>query len=116
MSVVWDLGECSSAEVIAAFVRKRKLANTTIRTVLTNLRTKGYVETVPSTERGFRFRPAVSRERVVRRTLTELVDGLLGGAPGQAIAYLIRDSEVDEEELTEIQRLLDERRRQRTEG
>ena len=51
MDVVWELGDCSSAEVIAAYRKKRPLAPTTIRTVLTNLRKKGYLEPIPTIER-----------------------------------------------------------------
>ena len=76
MNVVWDLGECSSAEVIEAYTKKRALAKTTIRTVMANLRKKGYVEPIPTVERGFRFRPCVSRETVAKRSLTNLVSDL----------------------------------------
>ena len=50
MDVVWGLGDCSSAEVIATYTRKRSLAPTTIRTVLANLRKKGYLEPIPTIE------------------------------------------------------------------
>ena len=51
MGVVWELGDCSSAEVIAAFTKRRRLAVTTIRTVLANLRKKGYLELRSPTDR-----------------------------------------------------------------
>ena len=92
MGVVWKLGECSSAEVIAEFTSIRPLAPTTIRTVLSNLRGKGYLELVPTIERGYRFRATVARESVVRRSLKELLASLFQGSPRQAIAYLIRET------------------------
>src|SRR5579872_197675 len=79
MDVVWRLKECSSGEVIAEHSKVRRLAPTTIRTVLANLRKKGYLEPVPTIEPGFRLRPTVERDSVVRRTLKSLVSGLLGG-------------------------------------
>src|SRR5687768_9091847 len=87
MDVVWELGECSSAEVTAAYTKKRSLAPTTIRSVLANLRKKGYLEPVPTIERGFRLRALVNRDSVARRTLRGLVRSLFGGSPQTAIAY-----------------------------
>src|SRR5579863_796383 len=112
MDVVWRLGECSSAEVIANYSKansaaSRRLAPTTIRTVLANLRRKGYLKPVPTIEPGFRLRPVVARESVVRRTLKSLVAGLLGGSPRQAIAYLLKDENLNDADLEEIRRLVD---------
>jgi BlaI family transcriptional regulator, penicillinase repressor len=110
MATVWELGDCSSAEVIAEFTKRRRLAVTTIRTVLANLRKKGYVEPIPTIERGFRLRARVTRDAVAGRTLRGLVGSLFGGSPRQAIAHLLKDERLDEAELKEIRRLLDEHR------
>jgi BlaI family transcriptional regulator, penicillinase repressor len=111
MGVVWELGDCSSAEVIAEFTKRRRLAVTTIRTVLANLRKKGYLEPIPTIERGFRLRARVSRDAVAGRTLRGLVGSLFGGSPRQAIAYLLKSERLDEAELKELRRLLDEHRK-----
>lgn len=111
MDVVWELGDCTSAQVIDAFTKKRPLAPTTIRTVLTNLRTKGYIKPIPTIGRGFMFRPTVQRESVARRSLRELLTSLFGNSPRQAIAYLLDDANVSEDELDEIRRMVDERKR-----
>src|SRR5580698_1255655 len=110
MTVVWKLGDCSSAEVIAEFTKRRRLAETTIRTVLANLRKKGYLEPIPTIERGFRLRARVTRDAVAGRTLRGLVANLFGGSPRQAIAHLLQDERLDDAELKEIRRLLDEKR------
>jgi len=110
MSVVWKLGDCSSAEVIAEFTPIRPLAPTTISTVLSNLRSKGYLELVPTIERGYRFRSTVPRESVVRRSLKELLASLFEGSPQQAIAYLLEDAAVTEKDLEEIRRILESRK------
>lgn len=110
MDVVWNLGDCSSAEVIAAHTKQRPLAATTIRTVLANLRKKGYLEPIPTIERGFRLRALVNRDSVARRTLKGLVGTLCGGSPRQAIAYLLKDEDIDEADLAEIRRMIDSKR------
>jgi predicted transcriptional regulator len=112
MDVVWELGECTSAQVIEAFARKRPLAPTTIRTVLANLRRKGYLKPVPTVERGFRLRALVSRDSVARWTLRQLLSPLFQGSPRQAIACLLEDSEVTDQEIREIQQMLRKRKRE----
>jgi BlaI family penicillinase repressor len=107
MTVVWELGECTSAEVIEAFRRKRPLANTTIRTVLANIRKKGYLEAVPSVEPRVRFRPRVSKRSVARRSLRQLVGDLFAGSPRDAVAFLLEEGNIDEREMEEIRRLIE---------
>jgi BlaI family transcriptional regulator, penicillinase repressor len=109
MDVVWDLQPCSSAEVIAAFRKRRKLAATTIKTVLANLRNKEYLEPVPTIERGFRLKATVSRAAVGRRSLTELLKNLFQGSPRQVILCLLKEERLSEEDVEEIRRLLESR-------
>ncbi len=113
MDVVWDLGDCSSAEVIFEFCKKRSLAETTIRTVLTNLRKKGYLKPIPTVERGFRLRAIVSRESVAGRWMSNLVDNLFGNSPREAICHLLQDENISDEDLDEIRRLIENRKRGR---
>ncbi len=114
MNVVWDLGECSSAEVIDGYTTAvRPLAPTTIRTVLTNIEKKGFLERVPSLDRGHRYRPAVTRESVARSSMKDLVSNLFQGSPKSALTCLLRDRRLREEDLDEIRDLIAEHDRKR---
>ena len=111
MDVVWNLGECTSGDVIEAFASKRELADSTIRNVLANLRQKGYLKPIPSIGRGFRLRPTVPRETVARRSLRSLLESLFQGSPTQAIAFLLDETDASDAELDEMRRLLSTRKR-----
>jgi len=106
LGVLLEHGEATSAEIIAAQNRKRPLADTTVRTVLGNLREKGYAELVPTVERRFVFRATVSREALVKKSLGRLVSGLLGGSPRLAIAYLLGDADVNDDDLEAAKALI----------
>ena len=108
MNVMWDLGECTSAQVIAEYRKKRELANTTIRTVLANIRKKGYVEVVASVEPRIRFRAKVSKQSVARRSVKQMLSSLFGGSTREAIAFLMKEENIDPSELEEIRRMIDE--------
>ncbi len=112
MNLVWDLGESTSADIIDAFTRKRPLAPTTIRTVLSNVEEKGYIERVPTTERALRYRPSFPREAVATQRLQQLVGRLFGGSPKAVIAQLLADDELDAGELDEIQKMVSRRRKE----
>ena len=108
MGAVWELGECSSSEVIDAFEGRRKLAPTTIRTVIKNIENKGYLKRIPSLERGHRFRPAVARETVAGHSLRRLVSNFFNDSPRLAVAYLLKHERLAEEDRKEIRSLLEE--------
>ena len=108
MNIIWEMGECSSAQVIAEYnERHRPLANTTIRTVLSNIRKKGYVEVVPSVEPRIRFRPKVTKRAVARRSIKQLLTNLFGDSPREAIAFLLEEEDIDENEMKAIREMLD---------
>jgi BlaI family penicillinase repressor len=115
MAVVWELGECSSAEVVERFSERRQLAPTTIRTVLASIEKKGYLERVPTVERGLRYRPRVDREDVAGRSLRKLVGNLFGGSPRHAIAWLLREEDLADADLEEIRGLIETRKRREKE-
>lgn len=112
MAVVWQLGECSSAEVIVHYNNHHEpLAKTTIRTVLANLREKDFLTPVPTTERGFRLRATVTRNDFAARTLRQITRRLLNGNPRHAITCLINDEDIDDADLEAIQALIDARKK-----
>ena len=112
MLVVWELGECTSGDVIEAFRKKRELAASTLRNVLAKLRAKGYVTPIPSIGRGFLLRPTVAREAVARRTLKTVMSSLFEGSPKQAIAYLLDDAQISQADLNELRKRIDARKRE----
>jgi BlaI family transcriptional regulator, penicillinase repressor len=109
MDVVWELGTGSTSQIVAAFQKRRPLAPTTIRTVLANLRRKGYLARVPTVERGFRLKATVSRAVVARRSLREVLTTLFQGSLQQTIACLVSDEKLSDEEMKDIRRILESR-------
>jgi len=112
MLIVWDLGECTSGDVIEAYRKRRELAPSTLRNVLAKLRAKGYLKPVPTIGRGFLLRPTVQRQVVANHSIKTLLGSLFQGSPQQAIASLLDASTVTNDELDEIRRMIEERKRQ----
>ncbi|MBL8857087.1 MAG: BlaI/MecI/CopY family transcriptional regulator [Planctomycetes bacterium] len=111
MLVVWDLGECTSGDVIEAFRSRRDLAASTLRNVLLKLRTKGYLKPIPTVGRGFLLRATVQRRAVEHSTLKSVLESFFEGSPQQAIASLLDANKITNDELDEIRRMIEARKR-----
>jgi len=110
MSVLWDLGSATVAEV-----RERltdELAYTTVLTVLRTLEQKGHVGHVGE-GRAHRYRPLVKRAAAGRNALRRIVDKVFQGSPELLMTQLVSDKNLSDEELRRLRRLLEERLREK---
>ena len=107
MATVWRLGECSTRDVILEHQKKRPLADTTIKTVLTSIRGKGFLDLVPTTGPGFRLRPAMSQQEFGNHSLRGVVSNFFGGSAKEAILHLLEEEEISDPEMQEIRRMLE---------
>lgn len=74
MDAVWDAApEALSVHDILAAFSDRKLAYTTILTVVTNLHSKGFV-TRTKVSRAYQYRAKHTREEVTSQTLRDILD------------------------------------------
>ena len=105
MEVLWARQAATAAEVHAALEPALGLAPTTVATVLQRLAKRG-VLTAERDGRAYRYRPAVSRERVRRSMTGRLVGQLFGGRPAALVSHLLREEELGADDLAELQELL----------
>ena len=101
MSVLWERGEATTADVHAALHGERGLAPTTIATMLRKMEDKELV--AHRTEgRQFVYRPAVTRAEVRNSMVGELVERVFGGDATALVAHLVSQHEIDAEELAAL--------------
>ena len=110
MSVLWDLGSATVAEVRGRLADP--LAYTTVLTVLRTLEQKGHVGHTGE-GRAHRYRPLVKREAAGRSALRRLVDKVFEGSPELLLTQLVSDKNLSDEELRRLRKLLEERLRER---
>ena len=107
MQVVWRLGTVSAAEVREALSPDRPLARTTILTVLENLRKKKAVRVVPTVGREKKFRAGVAKETIAGQLLGSLRGRFFNGSAASLVAHLIKNGDVDQQELEEIREVIE---------
>jgi BlaI family transcriptional regulator, penicillinase repressor len=110
MTVLWERGEATTAEVHEALLPARGLAFTTIATMLRKMEDKGVVAH-RAVGRQFVYRPTVSEDLVRRSMVGELVERLFGGDPSALVAHLVSEHEIDGGEVEDLRRRLGAGRR-----
>lgn len=107
LAALWDVGPAPCREVMNHLqTRGRRLAYTTVLTFLTRLEQKGYV-TSDRSGVAHVFRAGVSREKVRRSRLKDLVAQLYDGAAGPLVLQLVKSQQLTADEIAELQRLID---------
>ena len=82
LKALWDDGPAPVRQVLNHLhARGRRLAYTTVLTVLTRLEQKGFV-TSDKSGMAYVYRPTVSRTRITRSRLKSLIEQLYDGAAG----------------------------------
>lgn len=105
MQVLWQRGEATVAEVRQALEPRRRLAYTTVGTMLAKMEANGQVR--HRTEgRVNVYRPALSRDKVTRTMVGDLTERLFGGDVTELVCHLLDGRDMSREELAELKRLI----------
>lgn len=115
MRVLWTKGEATAAEVHAALYPDRQRAPTTIATMLSKMEKKGVV-THRTDGRQYVYRALVLEREVRRSMVSELIERAFQGDAAALVNHLLREGEIDAQELSDLRKLIEEQSRQKEEG
>jgi predicted transcriptional regulator len=107
LSVLWERGPSSARDVLETMPDGKKRAYTTVLSVMQVMEKKGLL-THTSNGNVHVYRPTVTRRQTLGPLLKGLVTNVFGGSVSSVMQHLLRNANVDEAELAEIRRLLDE--------
>ena len=107
LAVLWDEGPTAVRQVMNRLHEQgRRVAYTTVLTVLTRLEQKGFVRSDKS-DMAYVYRARVSRDRIRRSRLRALVEQLYDGAAAPLVLQLIRTGRFSPDEIVELQGLIE---------
>lgn len=107
MEIVWERREVTATEVQRVLSRTRKVARTTVRTLLERMEDKGWLK--HSAEgRTFLYKAARPRRDTVGQKIHEIVETVCGGSPETLVAALLDYRGLRPDELKRIRQLLDQ--------
>ena len=110
MRVLWERGEAPAIEVHQALFEERRLAVTTIKTMLRKLEEYGCVEH-RTKGRQFIYRPAIAEADVRRSMVADLVTRLFSGDSTALVNHLVRSGEIDPEDLDDLRAMVSSKRK-----
>ena len=87
LKALWILGEANVKDVRQMLMPHRKLAYTTVMTVLDRLARRGGVNR-RKVGRSFLYTPVLTRENLRRAAIKELVEGFFDGSVATLVEYL----------------------------
>ncbi|MBI3210984.1 MAG: BlaI/MecI/CopY family transcriptional regulator [Candidatus Solibacter usitatus] len=87
LKALWELGEANVHAVQDSLNPKKKLAYTTVMTLLERLARKGCVSR-RKVGRAFIYSPVAGREALRRAAIRDLLDSLFESSPNLLLAYL----------------------------
>jgi predicted transcriptional regulator len=107
LKVLWERGPSTVREVLDDLHgRGKRIAYTTVLTMLSRLEQKGAVASDKS-EQAYVYRPRVSRERVTASRLKALVQQLYDGAATPLVLQLMQTEKFTPEEIAQLQALIE---------
>ena len=109
MKVVWSRGHATVRDVYEALLEERKIAYTTVMTMMNVLEKKGHLRK-KSEGRSFLYRPTRPQQKVVGSMVREFVERVFGGSAGPLLAHLVEDERLTPEELDALAKRIEEKR------
>jgi BlaI family transcriptional regulator, penicillinase repressor len=112
LKVVWQRGHATVREVFKDLAAQRKIAYTTVLTMMGILERKGHLKKSPG-ERAYVYTATQPQSQVVQGMVQEFVGRVFDGSLKPLLVHLVEDERIDPEELKEIEALVRERRKKR---
>lgn len=103
---VWNVGEASVADIRNRILEDRKVAYTTIMTVMKNLADKGYLK-YRKEGISYIYSAAIDPSNVQFNLVDRLVDKVFHGSPRDLVQALVKNEKLSEKDRDEIKKLIE---------
>ena len=90
MKLVWARGQASVRDVYEALLEERRIAYTTVMTMLNVLEKKGHLKK-KAAGRSFVYRPTRPQRQVIGGMVREFVERVFGGSAEPLLVHLVED-------------------------
>ncbi|MDI6716264.1 MAG: BlaI/MecI/CopY family transcriptional regulator [Actinomycetota bacterium] len=109
MNVVWRLGGASVKDVFEELYPTKRLAYTTIMTVMSRLANKGILKQDRSNT-AYMYTPKIDQQEMANTMISQVIDKVLGGDVMPALTFLLQRSEMDEAEIEKIKKAINKKK------
>jgi len=109
MKIVWQRGSATVREVYEEMLRRRKIAYTTVMTMMGILEQKGRLKKTED-GRAFVYTPTEPQTKVVGSMVQEFVRRVFNGSAQPLLVHLVENLDADDDQIDEIRKLLREKK------
>jgi BlaI family penicillinase repressor len=102
MQVVWNAGPCSVEAVHQVVSRKRKLKETSVRTILRRLEQKGYLRHEEE-GRAYMYRAAETARSLAARAVRQIIDRLCKGSVEELVSGMVEAKVLSVDEMERLE-------------
>ncbi len=104
MKIVWERESVTVRDVYEALLERRKVAYTTVMTMMKILEQKNYLKKSQA-DRAYVYRPAQPQRQVIRDMVRDFVNRVFNGSAEPLLVHLVEDNQLSREDLEEIARV-----------
>lgn len=112
LKILWRDGESSVRHVRKELAIFRKLAHTSVMTMMTIMTEKGYLKRSKKGKR-YTYKPRVTEEETSSGMLGDIVDRVFHGSTMAAVINLLETGDIDEPEMSELRKLVKQKKKER---
>jgi predicted transcriptional regulator len=112
VEVVWDMGEATVRQVWERLCPDKEVSYTTILAALQRLEKSGWLRHRAEGKSNI-YLPTRTREQAGASSVRTFVQGMFGGNALLMFRHLVEEGELSDQELQELQKLIDKRRKER---
>ena len=107
LKIVWRLKTATVREVYEALLERRRIAYTTVMTMMNILERKGHLRKQREAKAHV-YAAARPQRQVVGKMVREFVDRVFNGSARPLLVHLVEDRKLSEDDLRELRRVLEE--------
>jgi predicted transcriptional regulator len=105
MAIVWEMGEATVNDVVAALPERNRPAYNTVLTTMRILEQKGYLRHIKE-GRAHVYRPLVSRNQARRQVVRHMVQRFFNDSPELLLLSILENEKMSPEELERLKQMI----------
>jgi predicted transcriptional regulator len=105
MKIVWQREQASVRDVYEALLEHRKIAYTSVMTMMKILEQKEYLKKTQE-DRAYIYRPTRPQKQVIKGMVREFVNRVFNGSAEPLLLHLVEDRHLSKSDLEEISRMI----------
>lgn len=104
MKVIWERERVTVRDVYEALLERRKVAYTTVMTMMKILEQKGFLKKSQE-DRAYVYRPAQAKRQVIGAMVKDFINRVFNGSAEPLLVHLVEEHHLSQKDLEEIARL-----------